>query len=483
MTATTTTPAEESALKRRVALVSIGASVLLTLAKAAGAILSGSLALLSEALHGLIDIFATVVTYFAVRAADQPADDEHHYGHGKVEALAALAETALLFGLAGAVTWEAYGRLRGDAAVPIEVTPLVIGMLLFAIAIDITRWRTLTIVARDTRSEALAADALHFSADAVSSSLALCGLIAVKLGFPQGDAIAALGVAGFISVAGFRLARRTVNTLVDAAPTGMSERVRAIAAQTPAVVGTQWVRLRPSGGRVIGEVGIHVSRSLPLDQVTDIKRALQERIRADIPELDATVTADPIALDDETALERVLIAAARLRIPVHHVTIQHVGEMQQLSVSLDVEVDSTLSMDAAHAKASELEAAIRTEFGAGTEVETHIEPLETGLPAGQPASWEVVQAIGEILAAEAQRGGVVSDVHSVRVRQTEFGLTVNCHARVDGGLDVAAAHRAVDRMERALREKRPDIFRVVTHAEPRRRPEAAGTSAISSHAR
>ncbi|MGL4729519.1 MAG: cation diffusion facilitator family transporter, partial [Bosea sp. (in: a-proteobacteria)] len=113
------TPAQESALKRRVALVSIGASIVLTLAKAAGAILSGSLALLSEALHGIIDIFATVVTYFAVRAADQPADDEHHYGHGKVEALAALAETALLFGLAGAVAWEAFGRLRGDVTTPI----------------------------------------------------------------------------------------------------------------------------------------------------------------------------------------------------------------------------------------------------------------------------------------------------------------------------------------------------------------------------
>ncbi|MGL4727357.1 MAG: cation transporter dimerization domain-containing protein, partial [Bosea sp. (in: a-proteobacteria)] len=351
----------------------------------------------------------------------------------------------------------------------IEVTPLVIGMLLFAIAVDITRWRTLSIVARETRSEALAADALHFSADAVSSTLALCGLIAVRTGFPQGDALAALGVAVFISIAGFRLARRTVDTLIDAAPTGMAERVHVIAVATPAVVGTQWVKLRPSGGRVIGEVGIHVSRSLPLDQVTEIKRSLQERIRAEIPELDATVTADPIALDDESALERVLIAAGRLRVPVHHVTIQHVGELQQLSVSLDVEVDSKLTMDEAHAKASELEAAIRTEFGADTEVETHIEPLETGAPSGHPANWEVVTAIGDILASEAARGGVVSDVHSVRVRETIGGLVVNYHARVDGSLDVASAHRAVDKMERALREKRPDVCRIVTHAEPRRR--------------
>lgn len=467
---------EESATKSKAALLSIGASVLLTLAKSVAAVLSGSLALLSEALHGIIDIIATVTTYFAVKAADTPADDGHHYGHGKVEALAALAETALLFGLAGAVAWEAYGRLRGDASHPVEVTPLVIGMLLFALMVDITRWRALSIVARETRSEALAADALHFSADAVSTSMVLAGLMAVKLGYPQGDALAAVGVALFISIAGYRLARRTVDTLIDAAPTGMADRLRQLVGETPAVVAVQWVRLRPSGGRVIGEVGIHVSRSLPLDQVAEIKGALQERIRAAFPEADVTLTADPIALDDETALERVIIAASRLRIPVHHITIQHLeretGEL--LSVSLDVEVDARLDMNAAHATASNLEAAIRTEFGAETEVETHIEPLELGLPAGKAAAPALVENVRTLLDQEAAREGIVSDIHGIRVRETQNGLVVNCHARVDGGLNVVAAHIAVDRIERALRETRPDICRVVIHAEPHRHEEVAG---------
>lgn len=460
------TSAMDSATKSKAALLSVGASVVLTIAKAIAAVLSGSLALFSEALHGLIDIVATVITYFAIKAADTPADDGHHYGHGKMEALAALAETALLFGLAGAVAWEAYGRLRGGATHPVEVTPLVIGMLLFAIMVDITRWRALNIVARETRSEALAADALHFSADAVSSTMALAGLLAVKAGYPMGDALAALGVAGFISIAGYRLARRTVDTLLDAAPSGMAERLRQVAAESPAVVNVQWVRLRPSGGRVIGEIGIHVSRSLPLDQVSEIKRNLQDRIVKDMPEADITITADPVALDNETAMERVLIAAARLGTPVHHITIQQLGE--QHSVSLDMEVDARLSMDAAHAIATELEAAIRTEFGAGTEVETHIEPLELDEPYGNPAAWDIVGAIGSLLSAEAARGGIVGNIHSVRVRDTGKGLVVNYHAHVDGAMNVAEAHRAVDCIERAVREQRPDIARVVTHAEPRR---------------
>jgi cation diffusion facilitator family transporter len=466
------TPAEASALKRRAALISIFASVVLTLAKAVAAILSGSLALLTDALQGLIDIGSTMFTWFAVRAADKPADDEHHYGHGKFEALAALLETAIMFALSGAILWEAGNRLWTRTEPAVEVTPVVVGVLLFSMLVDATRWRTLATVGKETRSEALSAEALHFATDFVGTALVLVGLILTRMGVPMADSFTALCLAIFMVVTAYRLGRRTLDTLIDAAPRGMGEQVAAIVTATPAVVGTQWIRLRPSGGRVIGEVGIHVSRSLPLDQVTQIKRDLQDRIRAQMPELDATVTADPIALDDESALERVLIAAGRLRVPVHHVTIQRVGEMEQLSVSLDVEVDSTLTMDAAHAVASELEAAIRVEFGAGTEVETHIEPLETGAPAGLPASWEIVNAVGEILASEAAKGGIVSDVHSVRVRETAGGLMVNYHARVDGSLDVASAHLAVDRMERALREKRPDVCRVVTHAEPKRRPAA-----------
>lgn len=460
------TPAGETATKLRAALFSVGASVALTGAKTLAAVLSGSLALFSEALHGLIDVMATIVTYFAVKAADAPADEEHHYGHGKVEALAALGEVALLFALAGGVIWEAYGRLSGEGGHAVEVTPLVLGMIGFAILVDVTRWRALTKVARETRSEALAADALHFSADAVSSTLALAGLAAVALGYAKGDAIAALGVAGFITIAGYRLARRTVDTLLDAAPSGTAEQLRAIVQGMPAVVGVQWVRVRPSGGRILGEVGIHVSRTLPLDQVTEIKGALQQRIHGAMPEADVTVTADPIALDDETALERVMLAANRLRTPVHHVTIHHVGE--QLSVSLDVEVDASLTMDAAHGVASDLEAAIRTEFGAGTEVETHIEPLELGAYSGRSANWQTVEAIGKTIADEAAAENIVSDIHNVRVRETERGLVVNYHARVDGKLGVSEAHQAVDRIERALRGKRPDVCRVVTHAEPLR---------------
>ena len=169
------TPAQIAQIKQRAAIISVMATILLTAAKIVGAIISGSLALLTDALQGLVDVGSTLFTWFAVRASDKPADDKHHYGHGKVEALAALVETAILFTLAGAILWEAGNRLWTNVIEHVQVTPLVIGVLVLSMTVDAIRWRSLTKVARETGSEALAGEATHFSADFVGSGLVLVG--------------------------------------------------------------------------------------------------------------------------------------------------------------------------------------------------------------------------------------------------------------------------------------------------------------------
>src|SRR4051812_9239539 len=211
---------ESHALKEKAALASIFASALLTLGKLGAGLLTGSLALLSEAGHALLDTGATILTYYALRAAHKPADDEHHYGHGKIEAVAALAETGLLMVLAVGVVYEAVRRLTGLAAEHVDASWVAFAVLGVSIVIDLVRWRSLSKIARETRSDALAADALHFSSDLVGSVCVVLGLVATRMGYPEGDAIAALGVALFIGIAGFRLGRRTIDTLVDAAPKG-----------------------------------------------------------------------------------------------------------------------------------------------------------------------------------------------------------------------------------------------------------------------
>ncbi|PZO03868.1 MAG: cation transporter [Hyphomicrobiales bacterium] len=459
------TPAQIAQIKQRAAILSVMATLLLTGAKIVGAILSGSLALLADALQGLIDVGSTLFTWFAVRVSDKPADDEHHYGHGKVESLAALVETAILFTLAGAILWEAGNRLWTDISEHVQVTPLIIGILLMSMIVDAIRWRSLTRVAKETGSEALSAEATHFSADFVGSALVLAGLIGVWYGIARADTIAAFAIAAFTALSAYKLARRTIDTLLDAAPQGVSERLREAAEAVPGVVGVNWLKVRPTGGRVHGEIGINVSRTLPLERVAAIREVLAAEFERIEPGADIAVTADPVQVDDETALERVLLIALKLKIPVHHVTVHTIG--QRLSVSLDMEVEASLPLGQAHEIASRLEAAIRAEFGGETEVETHIEPMETGAPTGHDAAWDTVEDIGKALASEtAKRTGPIHDIHSVRVRQTQNGLVVNYHCRVDPALDVASVHAAVDQIERAVRIARPQVCRLVSHAEP-----------------
>lgn len=448
--------------KTRAAKASVGASAALTLAKLAAGLWSGSLALISEAGHSAADVFATLLTYFAVRQAGKPADERHHYGHGKFESLAALIETGFLFGLALIVAAQAARRL-GETEVAIDAGWPVFVVLILSIAVDFVRSRQLGAIAEETQSDALAADALHFSSDLVSSALVLIGLAATRAGFPQGDALAALGVAAFIGVAGFRLGRRTIATLLDAAPQELVPHVEDIIRRTPGVISIQSLRLRTAGPQVMGEVAIGVSRTLPFERAARIKEEVIAEIAKQIPGARVTLSTTPIALDDETVLERILLVAARRRLQVHHIIAQQVGE--RLSITLDLELDGAMPHGRAHAIATSLEQAIREEFGEAIEIETHIEPLEPHLLIGQDSDAETAREIEQALARHARNRGKVTNVHDVRTRTTPDGLVVNYHCCVDPLLTVDETHAAVDEIERLMRAEFPKVLRIAGHAE------------------
>ncbi|HEX4237517.1 MAG TPA: cation-efflux pump [Xanthobacteraceae bacterium] len=452
--------------KEKAALGSIAASAGLTAAKGIIGVLTGSLAILSEAGHSLLDLSATVLTYFAVRVSGKPADEEHQYGHGKVESVTALAETALLFLLTAIVVFEAVRRLIGAQAHAVEATVAAFAIIVGSIVIDFFRARRLKRVAQATGSEALEADALHFRSDMWSSIAVLIGLFGVALGHAWADAAAALVVAVFICIAGYRLGRRTIDTLTDTAPAGVSERVAALARQIPGVVAVERVRVRPAGAVLFVELTVSISRALPLDRVTTIKQQLTGAIRGDLPAAELTITTEPRALDDETVRERVMVIARDLGLAIHHVAVQTIAG--RLSVSVDLEVDGSQPLAVAHEVASRLEEAIRRELGPDVEVETHIEPLPADLLSGRdadPARILEVRGLLSLLAAELPALG---EVHDVRVRETAAGEIVNFHCVVDPALSVSAVHDRVDALERRLRRQFPTIQRVIGHAEPRR---------------
>ena len=327
------------ARKESAALASIGASAAIAIGKLIAGLMSGSLALLSEAGHASVDTGATILTWLAVRASGKPADEEHHYGHGKYELLAALAETGLLFALTAFVVIEAVRRLD-DARQDVEPKLIAFLVLGVSIVIDLVRWTFADAHrARNEERRARGRRAAFFERPSRLSAGA---------GRTDGHAvrICAGRFLGCLRRRDLRRHRRlsagtrTVDSLLDRAPEGAAQRIREGVLAVPGVTGVDFLRLRPAGAQVLGEIGIGVSRTLPMERVARIAESVTQAIKEKEPEAELTLTTTPVALDNETALERVLLAAARQRRAVHHVTVQEVDGRR--SVSLDLELDGQM---------------------------------------------------------------------------------------------------------------------------------------------
>lgn len=450
--------------KSRVAVISIFASASMAAAKLAVGIAIGSLALISEALHSSVDLVATVITWLVVRVSDRPADDEHHYGHGKIESLSALGVIAMLYVLAGGILVQAYSHLR-EGVPPPTLSALPFVVLLVDIAVNFWRARALNRAAHDTKSQALAADALHFASDVLGSGAVIIGLTLSGFGYEWGDAAAAIGVAVVISLLGLRLARSTVETLLDRAPEGAAEKAAAAIAAVPGVVDIVRLRVRMVGTIHFIDAIVHVPRIYPIDRIEDIKRNAQEAVSRVLDDADLTFTAVPIAGDNESIRERIMVIARNSGVAIHHVTVHDLGG--RLTVSIDIEVDGEMPLTAAHDIAHELERSIRDEFGADAEVDTHIEPLQPDLPLGTDVAPARAEQISQALARFAA-GGAINDIHNVRVRDTDAGEIVNFHCRAAPTMSVIDVHNGVDEIERALRGAFPSVKRVISHAEPQR---------------
>jgi divalent metal cation (Fe/Co/Zn/Cd) transporter len=356
-------------------------------------------------------------------------------------------------------------RLFGGHGHAVEATIWAFAVIMASVVIDFFRARLLYRVAKDTGSEALEADALHFSSDMWSSIAVLIGLGAVAMGYPWADSAAALVVAVFVCLAGWRLGRRTIDTLTDTAPPGAAQTITSAAEQVSGVVAVERVRARPAGNKLFTDIVLAVNRGLPLDQVEQVKRQAADAVREALPRAEVNIATAPRALDSESVIERVMVIARNRGLAVHHVTVHDIRG--QLSVSLDLEVDHKLSLGQAHEIADRLEAALADELGSNVEIETHIEPLQPDA-LGREAPPERVRAVQETLAEIAAAGGMLRDVHNVRVRETDEGEIVNFHCRVDPALTVQAVHEKVDDLERALKRRSPSIKRVIGHAEPER---------------
>ncbi len=301
--------------KNLVALTSVGAAVLLTGMKVVVGLTTGSIGILSEAAHSGIDLLAALMTFWAVRASAKPPDSDHLYGHGKIENFSALFETGLLLATCVWIAYEAGKRLV-FGGVHVEATVWSFVIMGVSIVVDVSRSRALAATAKKHRSQALEADALHFSTDVWSSAVVLVGLAGVWFSDRPGlewlaraDAFAALGVAAIAALVSVRLGRKSVDDLLDAAPSGLLERIARAASSVDAVEGVSQVRVRRSGPKTFADVILQVARGLSVEQAHEIAHAAEDAIRGTVLDVDVIVHTEPA--EGEPAASRVTGAPAR----------------------------------------------------------------------------------------------------------------------------------------------------------------------------
>ena len=278
--------------KRFIALTSVIAAIFLTAFKFIVGIVTGSLGILSEALHSGLDLAAAIITFFAVRFADQPPDEGHNFGHGKIENYSALVETILLFITCAWIIYEAVRRLiYHDVEIEVNVWSFVV--VITSIIIDVSRSRALYRVAKKHDSQALEADALHFSTDIWSSSVVLIGLIGASFNFYYADPVAALIVAVIVLSVTYRLGKKSFDALIDKAPVGLSERIKQIVEEIPEVKVFHDIKVRESGPMKFVDLNIHVDKNITIEKAHDISHKVEKAITNRINNVEVMVHAEP----------------------------------------------------------------------------------------------------------------------------------------------------------------------------------------------
>ena len=447
--------------RRRTALISIIAAVVLIALKLGAGLASHSLGLISEALHSGTDLVAALLTFFAVGVAVRPADPGHQYGHGKAEHLSALAEGAILVLASIFIAWRAISHLVGASGTSVQATWYAFLVIVIVIAIDVSRtvvsWRA----SRLYRSAALAANALHFASDLAGTVAVLLGLVLVSQGYARADSAAALFVAVLVTTAAARLMKRNVDVLMDRAPADAEEAARAAIAGIEPAVALQRLRMRQAGGRQFADVVIAVPPGAAVGQGHAAADQVEEALEAVLPGSDVVVHVEP--REDEAAIRERAHNAA-LGVPgvreVHNVTVLDVGGRTQ--VSLHLKLPGELSLEEAHEVANQVESAIASAVPEVDAIQIHLEPLTE------------VAAARSMEDDHEERGVVLKIVREVtgqeprelRFVDTGDGLLAYLTLGLDPSIPLAEAHARASEIEERIHRARSDIADVVVHTEP-----------------
>jgi len=455
--------------KRRVALNSLLAAAGITLLKLLVGVTTRSLGILSEAAHSGLDLVAAFITLLSVRVADKPADAEHQYGHGKVENFSAFLETGLLLLTCIWIVWEALRRLTGHHDVHIEPSIAAFVVLFASMAVDGWRSRKLRRIAEKYDSQALEADALHFSTDIFSSAIVALGLALVWAGrhwsipwLAKADPVAALVVSGVIVYVSWRLARRTIDALLDAAPKGYRSRIIDAALAINGVIEVERVRIRRAGNRYFADLTVGLARNVTFQRSEQVVAEITDAVHNILPDCDVVIHSVPRETGHENIFDRIRAVALRNNFSVHDVSVQDLGG--RLHVEQHLELDENLSLKRAHDVVTRLEAEIRGEIPEISTILTHIESEPSTIETGDRVQRDV--ALERKLRPLVREFPEVMDMHDVEIKHVRDKLYMSCHCTMPDNLPLARVHDVSTALEIRFKQAAPELFKVLIHPEP-----------------
>jgi cation diffusion facilitator family transporter len=456
--------------KRTVALNSLLAAIAITILKGFVGVSTRSLGILSEAAHSGLDLVAALVTLLSVRVSDKPADAEHQYGHGKVENFSAFIETGLLLLTCVWIVWEALRRLTGHHSVHIEPSLAAFVVMFLSMMVDLWRSRKLQKIADKYDSQALEADALHFSTDIVSSAVVVLGLALVWAGdhwqtpwLAKADSVAALLVSGVIVYVSSRLARRTIDALLDAAPAGYRNRIMDEALKINGVIEVERARIRRAGNRYFADLTVGLARNVTFQRSGQVVAEITHAVHTILPDADVVIHSVPRETGHENIFDRIRAVASRNNFSVHDVSVQDLGG--RLHVEQHLELDETLSLKDAHDVVTVLEAEIRSEVPEITTILTHIESEPSTIESGKTIVRDT--ALEQKLKPIVREFPEVVDMHDVEIKRVRGRVYMSCHCTMSDDLPLSRVHDVSTELEIRFKQAAPELFKVLIHPEPK----------------
>jgi len=454
--------------KRSVALNSVFAAIAITALKIIVGFTTGSLGILSEAAHSGLDLVAAVITFFSVRVSDKPADADHQYGHGKVENFSAFLETGLLLVTCVWIVFEAVRRMFFHDR-HVEPTVAAFAVMFISIAIDWWRSRALKRIADKYDSQALQADALHFSTDIWSSAVVILGLGLVAAGqyyqlplLARADPVAALFVAGVVIYVSSRLGRQTIDALLDAAPSGARQQIMDEVAKEPGVLEIDRIRIRRAGNRYFADLSVALARNVTFQKSEQVVNNVTASVRRVLPDADVVVHSLARASRAENIFDRIRGVATQNNLMVHDVSVQDLGG--RLHVEQHLELDERLTLMQAHDEVTKLEAQIREQVPEVTSILTHIESEPATIESASTVAADA--KVRKALRRAAQEFPDVVDVHDLEMKRVGDRIYLSCHCTMSDALPLSRVHDIQTALEARFKQEIPELFRVLIHPEP-----------------